>query len=41
MKYSTVANLMVFEFLRPEIKFDFLFGSLLVAYRLNFSKPED
>ena len=37
MKYSNVANLMVFEFLLPEIKFDFLFRSL-VAYRLNFPK---
>ena len=29
---------MIFEFLQPEIKFDFLFWSLLVAYRLNFPK---
>ena len=38
MKYSRVANLKIFEFLRPEIKFDFLFWSLLVAYILNFHK---
>ena len=46
MKHSDFANLMIFEFIRPEIKSDFLFGCLLVAYSLHIPKkvrgvPED
>ena len=36
MEYSTVAILIIFEILRSEIKTSF--GSVLVTYRLNFSK---
>ena len=38
MKHFNVANSLIFDFLGPEIKFDFSFRSLLVVHRFNFSK---
>ena len=39
MKYSNIANLMIFEFLRPEMKFDFFFfDSDLLNIRSIFQK---
>ena len=40
VKYSNVAYLIIFEFLRPALKLDFLFCSLHVAYRSNFLKKK-
>ena len=38
MKYSNVANLMIFEFLQPEIKFDFHFDPDLLNIDWIFQK---
>ena len=38
MKYFNAANLIIFEFLRPVINFDFLFCTWLVHNRFNFPK---